>query len=83
MAHFAKINSNNIIEEVVVIDNSVLDDGTEDAQGLPFFSKLASSSGGDPSSNDSKLVNFAIDASGAIANTTYSTEVTFELYVAE
>ena len=61
----------------------VLDDGTEDAQGLPFFSKLASSSGGDPSSNDSKLVNFAIDASGAIANTTYSTEVTFELYVAE
>lgn len=59
----------------------VLDDGTEDAQGSPFFSKLASSSGGDPSSNSSKLVNFAIDAAGAIANTTYSTEVVFELYI--
>lgn len=61
----------------------VLDDGTEDAQGSPFFSKLASSSGGDPSSNSNKLVNFAIDAAGAIANTAYSTEVTFELYIAD
>lgn len=43
MAHFAKINTNNIIEEVVVIDNSVLDDGTEvenEQQGIDFCISL-------------------------------------------
>jgi hypothetical protein len=40
MAHFAKINSDNIVEEVIVIDNNVLDDGTDtenEQQGIDFI----------------------------------------------
>lgn len=43
MAHFAKLNSNNIIEEVVVIDNTILDDGTDtenEQQGIDFCISL-------------------------------------------
>lgn len=40
MAHFAKINESNVVEEVIVIDNSVLDDGNGnevEQQGIDFI----------------------------------------------
>lgn len=43
MAHFAKLNSNNIVEAVNVIDNSVLDDATDlenEQQGIDFCISL-------------------------------------------
>jgi hypothetical protein len=43
MAHFAKLNSNNIIEEVVIIDNAILDDGSDtenEQQGIDFCISL-------------------------------------------
>ena len=43
MAHFAKLNTKNEVEEVVVIDNSVLDDGTgndNEQQGIDFCVSL-------------------------------------------
>ena len=43
MAHFAKINSNNIVEEVLVVNNAVLldSDGVEQEQlGIDFLANL-------------------------------------------
>jgi hypothetical protein len=40
MAHFAKLDENNIVETIVVIDNSILDDGTEnenEQQGIDYL----------------------------------------------
>lgn len=40
MAHFAKINDINVVEKVIVIDNSVLDDGNGnevEQQGIDFI----------------------------------------------
>jgi hypothetical protein len=40
MAHFAKINESNVVEEVIVIDNSILDDGNGnevEQQGIDFI----------------------------------------------
>tara|TARA_B100000214_G_scaffold257319_1_gene189711 strand:+ start:12733 stop:13119 length:387 start_codon:yes stop_codon:yes gene_type:complete len=46
MAHFAKLNVDNIVENVVVVDNSVLlkEDGTEDEQkGITYLTNLIGS----------------------------------------
>ena len=43
MANFAKLNSKNIVEQVVVIDNAVLDDGTgveNEQQGIDYCIEL-------------------------------------------
>ena len=42
MAHFAKINTDNIVVEVIVVNNNeLLVDGTEsEAQGINFLNSL-------------------------------------------
>ena len=39
MAHFAKLDNNNIVLEINVVDNSVLDLVTEEASGIAFLTE--------------------------------------------
>jgi hypothetical protein len=48
MAHFAKINDSDVVEEVIVIENSILDDGTDtenEQQGINFINNTLGLSG--------------------------------------
>jgi hypothetical protein len=48
MAHFAKINDSDVVEKVIVIDNSILDDGTDtenEQQGIDFINNTLGLSG--------------------------------------
>lgn len=43
MAHFAELDSNNIVQRVIVVDNSILDDGTgkeNEQKGIAFCQSL-------------------------------------------
>jgi len=43
MAHFAKLDDNNVVETIVVIYNSILDDGTEnenEQQGIDYLKNI-------------------------------------------
>lgn len=40
MAHFAKLNENNIVLEVLVVNNDVLDASNEEASGIAFLTQL-------------------------------------------
>jgi hypothetical protein len=40
MAHFAKLNEDNIVEEVVVVNNDVLDKENEEQSGIAFLHSL-------------------------------------------
>ena len=40
MAHFAKLNEDNIVEEVVVVNNDVLDEQNEEESGITFLRSL-------------------------------------------
>ena len=37
MAHFAKLNENNIVLEINVVNNEVLDADNEEASGIDFL----------------------------------------------
>jgi len=37
MAHFAKLNENNVVIEVIVINNDILDPDNEELSGLDFL----------------------------------------------
>lgn len=39
MAHFAKLNENNIVEEVHVVANDVLDSNNEEISGIAFLTE--------------------------------------------
>jgi hypothetical protein len=39
MAHFAKLNENNIVLEVIVIRNAALDSSNEEVSGIAFLTK--------------------------------------------
>jgi hypothetical protein len=39
MAHFAKLNENNIVLEVIVVNNSILDSSNEEASGISFLTE--------------------------------------------
>ena len=39
MAHFAKLNENNIVIEIVVIANSALNSNNEEASGIAFLTE--------------------------------------------
>ena len=43
MAHFAKLNNNNIVVEIIVVNNEAIDPNNEDVSGIEF---LTSWSGG-------------------------------------
>lgn len=40
MAHFSKLNENNIVTQVVVVNNDVLDPTNEEASGIAFLNEL-------------------------------------------
>jgi len=40
MAHFAKLDSNNIVLEVLVVNNEVLDSANEEQSGIDFLSNI-------------------------------------------
>lgn len=39
MAHFAKLNDNNVVLEIVVVNNNVLDSNNEEASGVEFLTE--------------------------------------------
>jgi hypothetical protein len=41
MAHFAKLNENNIVLEVLVVNNNVLDSSNEESSGIAFLTEWA------------------------------------------
>lgn len=62
MAHFARINENNEVVEVVVVDNKILNDvnGVEnEAQGVTFLKKLTDGDWVQTSYNASFRKNYA------------------------
>ena len=40
MAHFAKLNENNIVLEVLVVNNDVLNPSNEETSGIAFLTQL-------------------------------------------
>ena len=42
MAHFAKLNDNNIVLEVYVVNNEVLDSNNEETSGIEFLTEWSS-----------------------------------------
>jgi hypothetical protein len=40
MAHFAKLDENNIVLEVLVVNNDVLNPSSEEASGIAFLTQL-------------------------------------------
>ena len=40
MAHFSKLNENNIVTEVIVVNNDLLDPNNEEASGIAFLNEL-------------------------------------------
>lgn len=43
MAHFAKLNENNIVIDIVVVNNNVLDPKNEEKSGINFLNTLFNS----------------------------------------
>ena len=62
MAHFAKLGVGNVIEEVLVVDNNILDDGTaneNEQQGIDFLTDLHSHSNWKQTYTDGTRKNYA------------------------
>lgn len=62
MAHFAKINADNIVEQVVVVENTVLEDGDlveQESLGIQFLQSLFGGDWVQTSYNKTFRKNFA------------------------
>ncbi len=43
MAHFARLNSNNVVTSVIVVNNEIIDSANEESSGIEFLQKWSNS----------------------------------------
>ena len=76
MAHFAKLNDNNIVTEIIVVKNEAIDPNNEDASGVEF---LTSWSGG---YTNWKRTSYNHNIRKQFANIGYTYNVVNDVFVA-
>jgi hypothetical protein len=76
MAHFAKLDKNNIVIEVNIVDNNVLDSSNEEASGIAFLTEWSNgySNWKQTSYNGNIRANFA--------GIGYTYDPTFDVFIA-